>query len=165
MDESCNLYELESAKGRLSQWYTDLSLECSMTHHPTILWAGIIPSPENLVCSISDTVRWWRLAGSDSSRPLSRPLPHHYLHPHFIRPKCDWWECPAWPGTVSWHTAEGKDSCERGRGEEGGGRGEEGGRIWTLSVPLQISGSRFYTYIHKSKVVTLDNMTRRQPRL
>lgn len=35
-------------------------------------------------------------------------------------PKCDWWECPAWPSTVSWHTAEGKDSCERNRGEEGG---------------------------------------------
>lgn len=42
-------------------------------------------------------------------------LPSSTLHSR----KCDWWKCPAWPSTVSWHTAEGKDSCVRNRGEEG----------------------------------------------
>lgn len=93
-----------------------------MTHLPGILWVGILLSPENFVYSISDIARWSRLAGSDFSRPSSRPLLHHYFHPHFIPPKCDWWKCPAWPSTVSWRTAEGKDSCDRYRG---GARGVE----------------------------------------
>lgn len=108
-------------------------------HLPGIFWVEIPLCLENVVYSISDSVRWSRLAGSDFSEAIITTTAASLLSSTLHSPKCDWWKCPAWPSSVSWHTAEGKDSCE------GGAEGRKGVEDVNLSMPLQISTSRVYT--------------------
>lgn len=131
MKEACNLYEA----------WTTVLLECSMTHLPDRLRAGILLSPENLVRSISDTVRWWRLAGFDFSRPLSLPLLHHCPHPHFIPLSVI--DGNVLPGLAPCHGVQpGARTAVRGSGGEEGGRGFELYRchrksVWSEFTPTQ----------------------------
>lgn len=110
----------------------NLSLECSMTH---LLRAGILFSPGNSVVRAGRVQLFKAII-----KTTTASLPSSTLHPL----KCDWWESPAWPSMVLWHTARGKDSEERrmrGRGQ----------RIWTLSLPPQISASTVYA-LHNTQV-------------
>lgn len=114
LDESFNLYEIcglvkVRSKRTISGMFHDSSPQYFVGRDPRL------QSPENLDYSIKRySERWRGLADSDFSRPLSRPLTHHYLHPHFIPLSVIDGNFLSGPSNVSWHTAEGKDSWERG---------------------------------------------------
>lgn len=146
------------AKIRLNR-YRDPSLECSMTHLPSILSVGILLSSQSSAYSIFDTLRWWRLAGSNFSRPLSRPLPHHYLHPHFIPLSVI--DGNVLPGLAPCHGIQPK-----ARTAVRGTEGRKGDRRFEPYLCHCKSWSEFrLAKLYNSKVVTLDNITPHQPGL
>lgn len=94
----------------------------------------------------------WR--GPTFSRPLSRPLSHHYLHPHSAPWRVIDGECAPWHGTQPRARTPLRAADMRNRPED----------LNLICAAEKSAGADFTPYtVHKSGVVTHDNVMLRQP--